>query len=64
MATTTLVGRKDIIKFTERSWKVIKRWINTRGFPAVKVDGRWESDKDLIREWRKDQLQQGIRGAT
>ena len=53
---TALVGRKEIADFTGRSWNVISRWISAGNFPAKKQDGRWESDKTLIVNWRRRRL--------
>lgn len=51
-----LVGKKAICAFCGRSWQVVKGWIEREGFPAKKMEGVWESDKDLISSWRKDQI--------
>jgi predicted DNA-binding transcriptional regulator AlpA len=45
---TILVGMKAICKFTGRSENTVKRWIRMQNFPAVFVDGRWESNSALI----------------
>ena len=51
-----LSGRKEIEKFVDRPWNVIRKWINERGFPAAMIDGRWESDAEEIIAWRKKQI--------
>jgi len=56
MGEQVLIGKKAIEKFTQRNWRVIKVLIETKGFPAVKLGGRWESDTELIRQWRKKQI--------
>ena len=56
MGEQLLIGQKEIVEFTRRNWRVIKVLIETKGFPAVKVGGRWESDTELIREWRRKQI--------
>jgi len=56
MGEQVLIGKKEIEKFTQRNWRVIKLLIETKGFPAVKLGGRWESDTELIRQWRKKQI--------
>ena len=56
MAGDVLVGREQIAAFVGRGWKIISGWIKDRGFPAVKLDGQWESDTELIRQWRHDQI--------
>ena len=55
-SNTSLVGRKEIVSFTGRSWNVIKNWIANDNFPAKKRDGRWESDKVLIINYRRQQI--------
>lgn len=54
--STTLTGQKMIKAFVGRSWDTIMMWIEERGFPAKKIDGVWESDTDLIIEWRKKKI--------
>lgn len=43
-----LVGMKAIRNYTGRSANTIKRWVKHENFPAVVVDGRWESNTALI----------------
>jgi hypothetical protein len=31
-------------------------WIKEEGFPAKKLSGIWESDTELISEWRRKQI--------
>lgn len=54
---TILTGKKMIKAYMGRSWETILMWINKRNFPARKIDGVWESDTDLIIEWRKKEIQ-------
>jgi len=56
MGEQVLIGKKEIAKFTQRNWRVIKVLIETKGFPAIKLGGRWESDAELIRQWRRKQI--------
>lgn len=56
MTTTCLSGRKEIIRYVGRSWQTIRKWIREKGFPARKLDGRWESDVEMISEWRRKQI--------
>jgi hypothetical protein len=56
MTSTILSGRKEIQSFVGRRWDVIAAWIKGRSFPAEKIDGRWESDTDLVLQWRRDQI--------
>ena len=52
-----LTGRDEIENFVGRSWdRVIKGWIKDDSFPARKIQGRWESDMDLILAWRRRQI--------
>ena len=54
--TTALTGRKEIQGFVGRSWETIKEWYFEDDFPMKMIKGRWESDKDLILSWRKEQI--------
>lgn len=54
--TTVLSGTKEISRFSGRPWNTIKKWIASRNFPARKIDGRWESDAELIARWRRRQI--------
>jgi len=51
-----LVGKKEIYTFVRRSWKTIQEWLDTRGFPAKKINGVWESDGELITQWCRRQI--------
>ncbi len=51
-----LGGKKEIAAFVGRGWHVVSLWIKEKGFPATKLNGRWESDAELIRQWRKEQI--------
>ena len=51
-----LPGMKEITRYCNRSESTILKWIRGFGFPAVKILGSWESDTDLIDEWRKNQI--------
>ncbi len=54
---TTLYGQNEIADFYGRDWRTVKKLIR-EGFPAVKIEGRWESDKVLIRRWRRSYVEQ------
>ena len=56
MGDQVLIGIKEIEEYARRNWRVIKVLIDTKGFPAVKVGGRWESDPELIKQWRQEQI--------
>ena len=51
-----LSGRKEIEKYVNRPWNVIRKWINEKGFPAAMIDGGWKSDVEEIIAWRKKQI--------
>lgn len=57
-----LIGRKDIVAFCGRSWKVLQRWIE-RGAPIVRIDGVWEADAQLLNQWRREELQRAAEGS-
>jgi len=46
-----LITMDEIEDYTGRNRKLIKRWIAKDNFPAVKVDGRWQSSTALIDSW-------------
>ena len=53
-----LKGMLAITKYAQRSESTIISWINQLDFPAKKISGAiWESDTELITEWRKKQIQ-------
>jgi len=52
----SLTGRKAIVNYVGRSWQTIKHWIDTQAFPAIFFCGRWESDTDLIDQWKRAQI--------
>jgi len=58
MVNRNLVGKKEILLYTRRSWQTVKYWIKKEGFPARKLDGIWESSADLIDEWKKQKISQ------
>jgi len=51
-----LSGMKQITRFCNRSEATILAWIRERDFPACKITGSWESDTELIDQWRKKQI--------
>lgn len=50
---SALSGMKEITQHCQRSEMTIMKWIRNFKFPAKKLGGVWESDTDLIAEWRK-----------
>ncbi|MDO5675597.1 MAG: hypothetical protein Q4G66_11895 [bacterium] len=53
----SLIGIEDIVAYTGRPWNSVEQWIDEGGFPAAKIDGRWESNTDLIDSYRKQRLE-------
>jgi hypothetical protein len=58
---TILTGKKMITAYMGRSWRLIQKWIDERHFPARKIDGVWESDMELIIDWRKKEIQRQLK---
>ncbi|CAG36306.1 hypothetical protein [Desulfotalea psychrophila] len=56
---TILVGMDQITAYAGRNKETIRQAIVSRGFPAVKVRGRWESNSQLIEEWQRKQIVAG-----
>jgi hypothetical protein len=55
-----LSGMKEIARHCNRSEATILGWIRDRAFPAVKITGSWESDTEIIDQWRKNQINDAI----
>lgn len=67
LAKTTgriLVGMKAISEYSGRSENTIKKWIREQNFPAVLVDGRWESNSVLIDAFMLRRIQTLIEGSV
>ncbi len=58
MPNNNLVGKKEILSYTRRSWKTVKAWIIKENFPAMKLDGVWESSGEMIDDWKKKKILQ------
>ncbi|MDY0164315.1 hypothetical protein [Desulfobotulus sp.] len=56
--TDPLVGMEAIARYVHRSPATILGWVQERGFPAKKIDGRWESSVSLIDDWRAQQIRE------
>lgn len=54
----TLVGIIKIAEYTGRGKGTIKKRIKDENFPALKVDGRWESNTVLIDEYEQRRIAQ------
>jgi len=55
-ADTHLIGMKAIADYIQRSEPTVLKLVKESGFPAKKISGIWESDKNAIGEWRIRQL--------
>ena len=51
-----LSGMKEICQYCGRSEATILRLIRDEGFPAVKIGGSWESDREEITTWRREKI--------
>jgi len=51
-----LSGMKAICQYVNRSESTVLHWIRDLDFPAHKIGGIWESDRNLIDEWRRQQI--------
>ena len=51
---SALQGMKEIAQFLGRSEAtVLKLKAKYPDMPVTKIEGRWESDKDLLADWRR-----------
>lgn len=48
-------GRRAIQELVGRSWPTIEGWMK-EGAPIVMVDGHWETDKELLYQWRRRRI--------
>jgi hypothetical protein len=53
---TVLQGMKEICDYIRRSEATVLKLIREEDFPARKICGQWESDKEAITMWRKDKI--------
>ena len=51
-----LKGINAICDYYDRPWNVVLRLIENEGFPAVKVEGRWEAVPAMIDRWHHDMI--------
>lgn len=59
----TLSGMKEICNYVRRSEATVLDWIKNMDFPAKKLSGIWESDRELIDDWRRNQINGGEKTA-
>jgi len=53
---TALIGMRAICDYVNRSESTVLGLIRHEDFPAKKIGGIWESDKELIDDWRRQQI--------
>jgi len=58
---TNLSGLEEIAQYARRSKATVLDWIRTAGFPAAKLGHVWESDKEMIDQWKRDRIQMSSR---
>lgn len=58
----TLLSMDEIEAYVGRSRRTIKKWVAEENFPAVKVDGRWESNTGLIDAFRARRISRMCEG--
>lgn len=56
-ASKILTTMSEIETYTGRPGKTIKQWVEKFNFPAAKIDGRWESNTDLIDDFQKRRIE-------
>jgi hypothetical protein len=61
MPMPVLSGMKNICQYCCRSESTILIWIRALGFPAAKFSGSWESDSEMIDDWRRKQIKSSIK---
>ncbi len=60
-----LSGMKEITSYCRRSEATVLKWIRECDFPAEKIGGvGWESDTEVIDEWRKSILRDRFKRAV
>ncbi len=59
---TILVTMDEIADYAGRNKKVIKKLIEEEGFPAIKTDGRWESNTELIDDFQRQRIKRMLGG--
>jgi len=63
-STTRLLGMKEIAEYTGRSPKIVIKWSENDNFPAVKIDGQWESNTDLIDGYQLRRIERAVQSQT
>ena len=57
-----LVGMKEICAHMKRSECTVRKLIRLHELPAVKIEGEWISDSELINVWRRERSKERERG--
>jgi predicted DNA-binding transcriptional regulator AlpA len=57
---TGLQGLKEICAYVGKSANTVKKLIREAGFPAQQIGGVWESDRMLIDDWRRHEIQKAV----
>lgn len=57
-----LFGKEAIQKYVSKGRKWLDDAIENRGFPAIFINGRWESNTTLIDHWHQHNLQALLNG--
>lgn len=55
--STNLSGLEEIAQYTRRSKATVLDWIRNEGFPAAKLGHVWESDKEMVDQWKRDRIE-------
>lgn len=61
--STNLSGLEEISQYARRSKATVLDWIKNEGFPAAKLGHVWESDKEMIDQWKRDRIDMSRRAA-
>jgi len=61
--STNLSGLEEIAQYARRSKATVQDWIRNEGFPAAKLGHVWESDKEMIDQWKRDRIDMSRRAA-
>ena len=51
-----LVGMKEICAHMKRSERTVRKLIRLHELPAVKIEGEWISDSELINVWLREKI--------
>ena len=53
---SSLTGMQEIVQASGYSRQTVEKFIKHENFPAVKIGGRWSSDRTLIVEWKREKI--------